>query len=313
MNKVFSKTMPLFLGLFVVFTACKKSNSSNAVAPKDPNTADQASIDRFSSTAGHLQVRDGSNGLPAANQPVNFDQGPFITTGFAPNGKVVQYYNFDLQPTTPAPIYLFFKQGQTASIPGQNIIDVIPGDAGYNDFWQVYSVAVPDNYVANTITSYQELAASGYVITKTNMLVNCPVVPKGSTATKRYSSAESTGLTQGWYKDKVVYYLNFGEKALSVTANGMVPVAPIYVTFTINPNQPGGGPASGFKTETGSTQTHNVISLIPSNAGYSPLWAVTAYDNSSFNMVKDLTTALAAPVLVPNAGNVNCPVVNLQQ
>jgi len=91
----------------------------------------------------------------------------------------MDYYNFDLQPTTPAPIWLFFKNGQSSPIPGQNIINVLPGEAGYNDFWQVNKVAVPDNYVPNTITSYQELMASGYPITKTSDLVNCPVVPKG--------------------------------------------------------------------------------------------------------------------------------------
>jgi hypothetical protein len=311
MNRNVSRLVPFFFGSFLLYTSCKKSNNSNAVAPKDPNTAQQASVDRFSSAAGHLQVRTASNGLPAANAAVNFDQGPFITQGFTPSGKVVDYYNFDLQPTTPAPIWLFFKPGQTTSIPGQNIIDVIPGDPGYNDFWQVYSVAVPDNYVPNTITSYQELVASGYPISKTTMLVNCPVVPKGSTATKRYASGDA-GLTQGWYKDQAVYYFNFSEKALSVNSGGQVPVSPIFVSFTINPNQPNGGPASGFKTETGSVQTHNVIGTIPSDAGYSPLWAVTAYDNNSFSSVKDLNTALMAPVLVPNAGNVNCPVVNIQ-
>jgi hypothetical protein len=99
---------------------------------------------------------------------------------------------------------------------------------------------------------------------------------------------------------------------LSVNSNGQVPVSPIYVTFNINPNQANGGPASGFKMEAGSTQTHNVIGTIPSDAGYSPLWAVVAYDNSSFSSVKDLNTASMAPVLVPNAGTVNCPVVTIQ-
>jgi hypothetical protein len=52
---------------------------------------------------------------------------------------------------------------------------------------------------------------------------------------------------------------------------------------------------------------------LPADAGYSPLWAVVVYDNMSFGSVKDMATASAAPVLVPNAGNVNCPVVNIQQ
>ena len=313
MNKALSR-LPVVAGVIISLASCKKDNNSNNPAPKDPNTAVQAMIDRFSSAAGHLQVRTATNGLPAANTPVNFDQGPFITQGLTPAGKMVSYYNFDVQPVAPAPIYVLFKSGESTPVAGQhNIIDVIPGDAGYNDFWQINKVTVPSDYVANTITSYQEIVAKGYSITKTNDLVNCPVVPKGSTATKRYPAGSDNTLTTGWYKDEAVYYFNFNEKALSVTSNGQVPVAPIYVTFSINPNQPNGGPASGFKTEQGSAQTHNVISALPSDAGYSPLWAVAVYDNSSFGSVKDLPTAMAAPLLAPNAGNVNCPVVSIQQ
>lgn len=302
------------MALVASLASCKKDNKNNDNAtPRDPNTAQQASIDRFSAAAAHLQVRTASNGLPAANAAVNFDQGPFITRGFSPTGKVVDYYNFDVQPTTPAPIYVLIRTGETTPVAGQhNIIDVIPGDPAYNDFWQIYNVTVPANYVANTITSYQEIVAKGYPVAKTSTLVNCPVVPKGSTATKRLPAGSDASLTTGWYRDMAVYYFNFGEKALTVNSNGQVPVVPIYVTFNINPNQPNGGPASGFKTETGSIQTHNVVTALPADAGYSPLWAVAVYDNSSFGSVKDVSTAAAAPLLVPNAGNVNCPVVNIQ-
>jgi hypothetical protein len=303
------KTTKWILAAIIVLSSCKKDKNSSE--GKDPNTAEEAAIDRFSATAGHLQVRTATNGLPASNQPINFDQGPFITTGLTPGGQSVQYYNFDVQPTGPAPIWAFFKNGQPLS--GQlNIVDVIPGVPNYNDFWQVYKVNVPNDYVANTITSYQELVASGYTAEKTNDLVNCPVVPKGSTATKRLNNGDA-GLTRGWYKGKVVYYFNFFEKPLTVNGSGMVPAIPIYVTFSINPNQPNGGPASGFKTESAtSAQTHNVIAAVPSDAGYSPLWTVKVYDNASFGNVSNLTTATAAPLLDPNAGTVNCPVVKIQ-
>lgn len=304
------KTMKWMVAGMIVLSSCKKDKNSSPVA-KNPDTAEEVSIDRFSSTAGHLQVRTSANGLPGPNQPVNFDQGVFITTGLTPGGQSVQYYNFDVQPTTPAPIWTFFKNGQP--VQGQlNVINVIPGSANYNDFWKVYKVNVPNDYVANTITSYQELVASGYTIENTNDLVNCPVVPKGSTATKRLNNGDVT-LTRGWYEGKVVYYFNFFEKPLSVNASGMVPAIPIYVAFKINPNEPDGGPDSGFKTESStSSQTHNVLTAVPSDAGYSPLWSVKVYDNTSFSNVTNLTTATAAPVLVPNAGTVNCPVVKIQ-
>lgn len=304
------KTTKWILAALIVLSACKK-DKTNSTTSKNPDTAEDASIDRFSATAGHLQVRTGTNGLPAPNQAVNFDQAPFITTGLTPTGQSVQYYNFDVQPTSPAPIWAFFKNGQP--VQGQlNVVNVIPGEQGYNDFWQVYKVNVPNDYVANKITSYQELAASGYSIERTNDLVNCPIVPKGSVARKRLNNGDTT-LTRGWYNGKVVYYFNFFEKSLTVTGNGMVPAIPIFVTFNINPNQQGGGPASGFKTESPtSSQTHNVITAIPSDAAYSPLWTVKVYDNSAFANVNNLTTANAAPLLDPNAGLVNCPVVKIQ-
>jgi hypothetical protein len=304
------KTMKWLFAALVVLGSCKKDKNSGPV-PKDPNTAGDVMIDRFSAAAGHLQVRTATNGLPAPNQAVNFDQGPFITTGLSPTGQPVQYYNFDVQPDTPAPIWEFYKNGQ--HVDGQlNIVNVIPGDPTYNDFWQLYKVNVPNDYVANTITSYDELIASGYTIERTNNLVNCPIVPKGSTASKRLNNGDAS-LSKGWYKGKVVYYFNFFEKPLSVNGSGMVPVIPIYVTFNVNPNQPGGGPDSGFKTESAnSAQTHNVLTALPSDAGYSPLWAVKVYDNTSFNNVNNVMTAGTAPVLVPNAGLVNCPVVTIQ-
>lgn len=302
--------MPWLFAASAVLSACSKDKNNDNV--HNPNTADEASIDRFSATAGHLMVRTSTNGLPAANAAVNFDQGPFITKGLGPTGQTIQYYNFDTHPPMPAPIYVFFKQGQSGSVSGQlNVVNVIPGDAGYNDFWQVYKVTVPDNYVANTIASLAELSASGYQIEQTNMLVNCPIVPKGSVATKRFTS-ENAGLIKGWYKGTIVYYFNFGEKAITTTSNGMIPIIPIYVAFNTNPGQPGGGPDSGFKTEPGTDKTHNVAPDIPTDAGYTPLWQVVVYDNAAFSTVSNYNTVSNATVLLPDAGEVNCPIVSVQ-
>jgi hypothetical protein len=69
------------------------------------------------------------------------------------------------------------------------------------------------------------------------------------------------------------------------------------------------GPSSGFKTDPTSTQTHNVASVLPEDPMYSPLWMVIAYANASFGAVNGLLAAQQAPVLVPNAGLVNRPIV----
>lgn len=278
--------------------------------PGNPATATHASIDRFSDAAGALFRRSVDATLPAANAPIDFDTGPFITQGLGPDGQVVRYYNFDVMPTAPAPIFAFFYEDGTA-VPGQlNIVDVIPGEAGYNDFWQVVKVTVPDGYVPNTVTSVQELVAAGYDTETTDILVNCPVVPEGSTAELRLAG-EDNGLTLGWHDGELIFYFNFFEAPLTVTGDGAVPTSDIYVTFNVNPDQDGGGPASGFKVEDGTLQTHNVVETIPGDALYSPLWDVMPYDNASFDQVMNLATAQAATSF-GLAAVVNCPIVFIQ-
>lgn len=298
----------------ITLTACKKEEDPVTPDPTpvtagpavDPSTAPRISVDRFSADAGTLMVRDGMNGLPAANAAVNFDQAPFITTGYGPSGQLVDYYNFDVQPTATQPIWVLFRSGETVPVVGQlNIIDKIPGDSNYNDFWQVRKVTVPTDYVANSVTSASEVAALGYSIEVTDMIVNCPVVPEGSTATKRLNG-ETNAITMGWYKDKVCFYFSFMEHPLN---SATVPTSPIYVSFNINPDQPNGGPPSGFVVETGTMQTHNVLATIPGDATYSPLWSVRIYDNANFGSVNNLSSAQAANIMVTGAALVNCPVV----
>ena len=86
------------------------------------------------------------------------------------------------------------------------------------------------------------------------------------------------------------------------------------MTFNVNPEpaDPKSGPASGFVTEAGSGQTHNVPSVLPSDAGYSPLWAVEIYDDADFDSVMDLASAGEAKVLVEKGPNVNCPIVSIE-
>jgi hypothetical protein len=303
----------LLLALSLSAVACgsdddNDSRGSGTLIAQDPDSAPEALIDRFSAEAGTLQVRSEANGLPAAGAPVDFDRGPFITHGLGPSGERVRYYNFDVKSSAPAPIYVLFHEGETEPVPGQlNVVDVTPGDEGYNDFWQVNRVTVPPDYVANSVTSVEGLTRAGYPMSSTGSLVNCPVVPKGSTAQLRLDGGASE-LHRGWYRGEVVYYFSFEERALS---GRTVPVAPIYVTFNVNPDLEGGGPPSGFKAESGTDQTHNVVSVLPSDADYSPLWAVSPYDNADFDGVADLRSLSDAHVLANGVADVNCPIVEI--
>lgn len=275
----------------------------------DPNKAPIASVDRFSAKAAHLQLRTADNGIPGPNAPVDFDKGPFITTGLSPTtGKPVRYYNFDVQGVTPAPVYVLYRKGEDKPVESQlDIVDSLPGDKSYNDFRQVYKVVVPANYLANSITDSVEIRKSGYKIEKTNTLRNMPIVPDKSTARERLNG-ESAELQRAWFKGKVAKFFLFSEAALSV-AGSDVPVSPIYVTFNVNPDQPKGGPGSGFRAESNSVQTHNVPATLPGDAGYSPLWSVDVYDNADWAKVSNLDTAQSAKLLGPGVANVNCPIV----
>ena len=279
----------------------------------NPDTAAVVAIDRFSAEAGHLFVRTAGNGMPAANAPIDFDQAPFITRGLGPLGGSVQYYNFDVLSRTPAPIYVLFKPGAAEPVPGQlNIIDVIPGSAAYNDFWLVTKVMVPKDYEANTITSAAEIASAGLTTASTTKLVNCPVVPAGSTAALRLNG-ESNELHRGWYRGQVVTYFTFSESDLMTDGEGKVPVSDIYVTFNANPSEsdPSSGPPSGFVTESGSDQAHNVVETLPASSLYSPLWDVNVYDNADFGAVSNLASAQGSHVLAEGVAQVNCPIVSL--
>jgi hypothetical protein len=282
----------------------------------DPDTAEKAVIDRFSAEAGNLFVRNATNNFPEAGEAVNFDEGPFITKGLGPDGQKIQYYNFDVMPLKTAPIFVLFKEGADAPVEGQlNIVDVIPGDAGYSDFWHVHKVTVPQDYVANTVTSLAELTGMNYPAERTNLIVNCPVVPEGSTASMRLNQ-NNNGLIRGWYKEMVVFYFDFSEKQITADLPDMghpdMPVSDIFVTFNINPGMDGGGPPSGFVTEEGSAQTHNVTQTVPADENYSPLWNVNVYDNNDFENVNDWDTATGAAILGTGVALVNCPVVSVE-
>ncbi|MEJ2638938.1 MAG: hypothetical protein P8010_05130 [Desulfosarcinaceae bacterium] len=103
-----------------MLAGCGNSSSgSKSDRGLDPGTAPKASIDRFSTDAGTLFVRDGSNGLPEADEPIDFDQEPFITQGPGPQEEIVKYYNFDVQPITSAPIFVLFAEGSDTPVPDQ--------------------------------------------------------------------------------------------------------------------------------------------------------------------------------------------------
>lgn len=327
MKKLF--LVPLMLGLMMV--SCESDDAvgknPDPISNPDPNpeptpdptptpvandieAADKISVDRFSLNVGHLQVRTAANGLPEENAPINFDEAPFITKGLDKNGASIRYYNFDVQSIVPIPVYVFYKKDGTTKVENQNnVLSNIPGDNRYSDFGLVHKVLVPDDYIANTLISQSDVFHSGYEIIVTSEVVNCPVVPFGSTASRSTVAGEASKLVMGWYKGKAAAYFNFPEPDFKVTESGLVPTAPIFVMYNIDPikKDPGTGAASGFMLEPGTDQTHNVLGSwagVPST----PLWNIWVISNVYFDAIVDLEIAAMAPS-VRGYTNINCPVL----
>src|SRR5690349_11249681 len=100
------------------------------------------------------------------------------------DGRATFYYDFgmnspaldDATKVASAPIYVlvtgFDASGQPQPLAGQhNIIDVVPGEAGYSDLWQVNFVTVPSGTAANSVRSLDEIQKAGYPVKPTDMFV----------------------------------------------------------------------------------------------------------------------------------------------
>lgn len=222
-------------------------------------------------------------------------------------GRATYYYEFgtntaateDRSEVVPAPIYAlvtgFDADGNPMPVEGQNnIVDVIPGDEGYSDLWQVTFVTVPEDYEANSITSAQDLIDAGYEQTVPGVYVNCPIVPAGSIL------AEGGELTQGWYKGQEVFYFSFDQPS--------VQTAPIYAFVT------------GFNENDEPIFVegqNNIIDVIPGDEGYSAFWdvqLVVVPEDYEANTITSAAEVTAAGYDVMSAGLlVNCPVIRTDE
>ncbi len=243
------------------------------------------------------------------NQPAATYQ---LTQGWF-QGRQTFYYDFgsnsaitsDASKVVPAPIYAFATgmdaNGNPQMVAGQhNVIDVVPGDPGYSDLWQVNLVIVPADYVANTIKSVADIQKSGYKVESTNMLVNCPVVPAGSKLAEANPGNGSTGTTQGWYKGRAVEYFDFGASPSTTE--------PIYAFAT-------GMDANGNPQLVAGQ--HNVIDVLPGMPDYSPFWDVNLVIVPAGYQANSITSAAQVKqsgfqVLHPGKV-VNCPVIRTDE
>ncbi len=237
--------------------------------------------------------------VPASAQSTEFA----LVSGWYKD-REVKYYDFGANTAldatgavSVAPIYVFIHgmkaDGTPDFVEGQhNIVDVKPGDDGYSDLWQVMMVTVPENYEPDSVKSEADITAAGYEVTATNMFVNCPIVPTGSTV------EGGKQLVQGWYKDEAVFYPDFGMNSRAAT--------PIYV-FIHGMNADG--------TPDFVDGQNNIIDSVPGDAGYTAFWLVTMVTVPQSYVPNTLRSASAVLssgfTRTTTAMVVNCPVTTV--
>lgn len=117
---------------------------------------------------------------PIVPEGSTFENGETLVQGWK-DGEAVFYPDFGMNPPVAIPIWVFAtgmdSSGNPVFVDGQmNVIDSVPGDAGYSAFWNVNLVMVDEDYEANTAKSAQDVRDMGYEVMQTELMVNCPVV-----------------------------------------------------------------------------------------------------------------------------------------
>lgn len=213
-----------------------------------------------------------------------------------------RYYDFGRNtPTTgdkveTASIWAFItgmdSEGEPQFVEGQGaVVDVEPGDDDYSDLWEVTLVTVPDGYEPGSIRSAQAVADSGFEMFEPEMLVNCPLVPAGSTL------EEGPELQQGWRDGREVFYPNFGPNPASAN-----PLLALITGFDDDGNP-------RFVEGQGS-----IIDAVPRQEDYSAFWRVNlvlAPAGYKANELRSAEAVLATGWEITETDIVvNCPVVS---
>lgn len=171
-----------------------------------------------------------------------------------------------------------------------NIIDTVPGDADYSPLWQVNMVTFKDGVTPHLLKSKADVdaavAAGEATVTKTNTVVNCPVLGFGQT--------RITGFSNGHQ----IHYYDFGPVKVKA-GNVVVPL--LTVTNSVGPQQ------------------HNIAedNVAAGQTKYPPLWGIVKVTFTagakpvlitSYAQVKRLRAAGQVTVAKTSLV-VNCPVV----
>lgn len=305
------RTLSALLATTLLLWGCASPTSTGGISPsnisQDPNAAEVFEVDRFTDQAGTFFRRSENPNLPGTGEPINLDEPPFLFSVLKPDGNRTLAYSLDVRSPSPANLYVFFKSDGSPLTEQLYVFDALPGEPGYSDFCAIQRVVVPDHYVPNSITSRADLEArlaDGLRIEPTGKILNMPVVPVGSSASRSAHGGPAL-LLRGWCRNKVLHYFAFDE--LQATPQGLAPTATMYAFFS-EPDLPR---RAGFRTIDEEGDTRNVLGVAPGDPAFSPLWALMRLTREDFINVSSLTdiqTRLSAPP-VPYGATLNAVVV----
>jgi len=275
-------------------------------------------IDRFSDSMGTFFRRSENPDLPAPNEPIEFDDTRFLKRGFGPNGEEMSFYNLDVRPKSPGVVYELVDRRGNPIIGQLPIYDRLPGDVDYSDFWHIHNVYIQGSeYKANSYDSAEDVLGSGLEIEQSGTVANHVMVPFGSSAGLRYDSNTPRKLQDGWYRGQIVKYLVFESPQSVATVDfgtGQVNTPQMYAFLENNRDE-----RDGFALDLEGVSTHNVVTRLPGEEGYSPLWVLQIFKIDIFERVFDLASSLD---LAKNEDNlveigrllyVNAPIVKVGQ
>jgi hypothetical protein len=211
-----------------------------------------------------------------------------VTAGFY-RGETIGYFDFgpiSLKPDNKlAPLWTV-----TNSATGQhNVIDAVPGQAGYSPLWQINKVTFKPGVTAYVLKSKADvdaaIAKGDVTLRSTSVVVNCPVLGFGQ---KRVA---------GFSAGKTIHYYDLGP--VNVAPGNTV--VPLYAPTNGVPGQ------------------HNVTgnTIAPGATDYPPLWGIVKVTWKP-GARKRLLTSFAAIRQAKAAGEltlqqtslvVNCPLV----
>ena len=182
----------------------------------------------------------------------------------APGGRTRSCYDLDLRPASAPPrIYAFYDASGSYILTQFPVIDVVPGDPGYSDVWEVFKVHAPPGFPADnsirdaaTVERLIQDPASGWTAEDTRILSNSPVVPAGSRAGMRADGRSGAApLRYAWYRGRRAPFLYF-EGSLKRGDATTAPVDRWTATSAAVPLGAAGAPAVG---------------AVPGDTAYSPL------------------------------------------